>query len=260
MNVSSNTPDRVAPASSSSWSLTGSVSAVIDFSAVDGPGNRFVVFMQGCQFDCLVCHNPCTIPRRPRGLSTTTVGSLVDRIRQAAPFLTGVTVSGGEATLQARFVVALFAALRQDPATAHLSLLIDSNGDADRQVWQDLSSVMDGAMIDLKALDPQTHFLLTAAENLRVLNSIRSLAALGKLVEVRLLLVPGLNDSDDVLTRTGAWLAKTAPGVPIAVKPFHRHGTRPCARDLAEPDSDAVAHYEELLALAVAAPAVKRWS
>jgi pyruvate formate lyase activating enzyme len=133
-------------------SLRGLVADTLEFSAVDGPGNRFVVFLQGCTFDCLACHNPYTInpcvdcgecvDQCPSGALTLTpsgvvswnpdeclqgdhchavcryasspkarhlaVADLIERIRPAAPFLSGVTVSGGEATMQPHFLRALF--------------------------------------------------------------------------------------------------------------------------------------------------------
>ena len=82
------------------------VADTIAFSDVDGPGNRFVVFLQGCNFDCVACHNPQTIPgnaavvegHHPHHVS---VDELLVQIRRAAPFIRGITVSGGEATQQA---------------------------------------------------------------------------------------------------------------------------------------------------------------
>ena len=86
----------------------GLVSDTISFSNVDGPGNRFVVFLQGCNFDCIACHNPQTIPghafvegHHPQRRS---VDDVLVEIRRAAPFVRGVTVSGGEATQQPVFV------------------------------------------------------------------------------------------------------------------------------------------------------------
>src|SRR4051812_48495609 len=134
----------------------GLVTDTISFSNVDGPGNRFVVFLQGCNFDCVACHNPYTIDvcndcgdcvaHCPSGalsfgalaevrwdgdastggdtclavcpwdaspkVRVMEVAGLLPRIRRAAPFLSGITVSGGEATQQAEFVQALFRALK----------------------------------------------------------------------------------------------------------------------------------------------------
>ena len=80
----------------------GLVASTIPFSSVDGPGNRFVVFLQGCNFDCVACHNPQTIDHTGAGTEArpVTVAELLGEIRRAAPFIRGVTVSGGEATQQ----------------------------------------------------------------------------------------------------------------------------------------------------------------
>lgn len=225
----------------------GLISAELDFSAVDGPGNRYVVFLQGCQFDCLVCHNPCTIPRNPVALQPEPATALLERIALAAPFITGVTVTGGEATLQAPFVAELFTLLAADPRTTHLTRLVDSNGDCDPEVWQLLAPVMHGAMLDLKALDDDMHYVLTAASNVRVLESVRTLAAMHLLHEVRLLLVPGLNDSDAQLREVVAWLGEHAPGTRIRRNLFRRQGARPCARDIAEADDATARHYATLV-------------
>jgi pyruvate-formate lyase-activating enzyme len=200
-------------------------------SFVDGPGNRFVVFLQGCTFDCVACHNPQTIARRPGGGSReVSVAELVERIRRVAAFVSGVTVSGGECTVQADGLVELCATLRGDRALRALGVLLDSNGDAPVGTWERLAPVVDGVMLDLKALDPAVHRTLTGSGNEQVLTSLAWLAAHGKLAEVRLLLVPGVNDTDEQLRATAAHLLAVAPGVPVRVIGFRHHGTRAAAR------------------------------
>ena len=200
-------------------------------SFVDGPGNRFVAFFQGCTFDCVACHNPQTIRRGPTPTSrTATVDDLVAEVRAVAPYLRGVTASGGECTVQAEFVAAWFTALAADPDLARLTRFVDSNGDADDATWDLLTPVMDGAMLDLKAFDAEVHERLTGHGHDRVLASIERLAGSGHLHEVRLLLVPGVNDEPATLRRTGAWLQRVAPGVPVVLLPFSHHGTRSRAR------------------------------
>ncbi len=262
----------------------GHLNKYLPFSLVDGPGNRFVLFLQGCNFNCVVCHNPYTIdecngcnicvehcpdsaltigePTKPtvdRYLCTdcdvcidvcpidstplssyVTVGDMLDRIRTAAPFLSGITVSGGEATLQPEFVRDLFAAIKADPNLSHLTTLVDSNGSASQDVWDMLAPVMDGAMIDLKAFDATTHLHMTEAENVAVLNSIRYLSDLSLLHEVRLLIVPGLNDSLETAAETAAWLQHVDPTMSLKVIGYRRHGTRPEAAHLVEPELDSL--------------------
>jgi len=228
----------------------GLVAGTVPFSAVDGPGNRYVLFLQGCGWDCLVCHNPCSIPRTPAGMRPASVAAVLDGIRDAAPFLTGVTVTGGEATLQAGFVRALFDALAADPRTARLTRFVDSNGDTDPGVWELLAPVTDGVMLDLKALDDEMHVVLTGCSNARVVASIRDLAARGLLYEVRLLLVPGLNDADAELRRTAHWLLDVDPAVRVRINPFRREGARACARDLLEATPADLARYRAVLTAA----------
>jgi len=207
---------------------------VVPFSWVDGPGNRFVVFTQGCPFDCLACHNPETIA--PCGPDTrfSDVGRVLEEIREVEPYLAGVTVSGGEATAQWRFVRDLFTEVRADPQLGRLTTYVDTNGYALPRVWDELLPVTDGFMVDLKALDPEVHHRLTGRGNELVLDSIRYLHAHVKLAEVRLLLVPGFNDSDEQLARTAAWLADLDPDLRVVVIGFRRHGVREEYADLPE--------------------------
>jgi len=214
--------------------VSGLVAGTVPFSAVDGPGNRYVVFLQGCGFDCLVCHNPATIPMHPRGLAPTTVADVLAGIREAAPFLTGVTVTGGEATAQPHFLLELFTALAADPATAHLTRFVDSNGDTDPRVWQRLAPVTDGVMLDLKALDDEIHVVMTGSSNARVLTSLREVHHRGLLYEVRLLIVPGLNDTEPQLRATAAWLLALDPQLRVRLIGMRKQGTRVLARDLLE--------------------------
>ncbi len=270
----------------------GLVTDWIEFSAVDGPGNRFVLFLQGCTFDCLACHNPYTISPcvdcrecldscasgalgiGPDGRITwddtacsgaeaclgacrynatpkarrLQVEQTLALIRPSAPFLSGITVSGGEATRQAIFLRELFLAVRADPELARLTCFVDSNGDVNGPIWDLLDPVMDAAMIDLKCLDNEIHRRLTAVDNTKVLASIGTLAGRGKLHEVRLLMLPGHNDADDLLRRTGSWLAGVDPRLRVKVIGFRQHGVRPSTLPLREPTPEQLAHYRDLLA------------
>ncbi|VAW06095.1 radical activating enzyme [hydrothermal vent metagenome] len=260
----------------------GHLNKYLPFSLVDGPGNRFVLFLQGCNFDCVVCHNPYTIdecsgcnicvdlcPDSALTLGTSpkpdvnhfactdcdicievcpidstplssyvTVGDMLDKIRPTAPFLSGITVSGGEATLQPEFIRDLFAAIKNDPDLNHLTTLVDSNGSAAPAVWDMLAPVMDGAMIDLKALDADTHLRMTAQANGSVLASIRYLAGLDLLHEVRLLIAPGLNDSIETASKTADWLRTIDESLTLKIIGFRKNGTRPVASHIVEPDAE----------------------
>jgi pyruvate formate lyase activating enzyme len=235
---------------------SGLLADVVRFSWVDGPGNRYVVFLQGCNLDCLACHNPHTMPRATPRARVVTVEETVADVRTYAPFLSGITVSGGEATLQAPFVAALFEALRDDAATSSLTRLVDSNGCASDDVWDLLLPLSDGVMLDLKALDVDVHRELTGSDNTPVLRSMDRLAREDKLTEVRLLVVPGHNDGEDQLRRTGDYLATHAPGVPVKVIGFRPHGVRAAARHIPAPSDDQRAEYGRWVAARVGAELV----
>ncbi len=271
----------------------GLLNNYLSFSLVDGPGNRFVLFLQGCNFNCDVCHNPYTIslcdgcqvcipvcpedalsPGPNIALSVdlkactdcdicveecpsdstplarlVTVDEMLDAIRPTHAFLSGITVSGGEATQQAEFVFDLFTAIKADPELSHLTTFIDSNGAASQEVWEMLTPVTDGVMLDLKALDPETHLQMTKQPNTEVLASIKHLAKINKLYEVRLIMIPGANDSEEELARTGEWLKEVDPNVPLKIIGFRKHGTRPQAEHFEEPTPDHMheigTHFED---------------
>jgi Pyruvate-formate lyase-activating enzyme len=182
------------------------VASVLPYSCVDGPGNRMVFFLQGCQFRCPGCHNPETIERDSASSFDMSLAEAVTAIYQQRHFIRGITVSGGEASLQWRFVRALFRAVKQHPELAHLTCLIDTNGSVSCQRWQALSSYMDGAMVDMKAWGNDAHRALTGHSPRRVRDSLIWLAQQGKLQEVRLLLVPGYTDWQANLSSLCAYL------------------------------------------------------
>ncbi|MEX2323086.1 MAG: radical SAM protein [Acidimicrobiia bacterium] len=236
-------------------STRGLVASSLRSSGVDGPGNRYVLFLQGCNFDCVGCHNPTTIPRYesvpdPPFGEWRAVDDVLVEVRSLRPFLSGVTVSGGEATLQLDFLVDLFGAIKADPGLRGLTTLVDTNGTLDESGWERLAPVLDGAMVDLKAWSPDLHRALTGSAPWAVHRSIRWLAARGLLAEVRLLLIEGVNDSEDELAGWASFVAGAAPGVPGRVLAFRHRGTRHAAREWPETSEAAVARGESFLAAA----------
>jgi pyruvate formate lyase activating enzyme len=225
----------------------GLLADTLPFSWVDGPGNRCVLFLQGCNFNCTACHNPHTIPLATRRARVVTMSEVLHLVRRVHQFLSGITVSGGEVTLQSEFVHDLFSFVKNDPELSHLTTFLDTNGAAPRETWDRLLPVTDGAMVDLKAFDPDVHELLTGSYNNEVLSSIRHLAGLGKLYEVRLLLVPGLNDADTDLRRTADWLLSIDPAMRIKVIGFNRHGVRAAARQWPEPTGERRQTWQRIL-------------
>lgn len=246
-------------------SVRGLLNNVLPFSSVDGPGNRSVVFLQGCNLSCVYCHNPYTIavcthcgdcvePCPEEALSwvggrvtvdwskctrcavctdvcpesstplaeTVTAGELLDRLRPSAPFTSGVTISGGEATVQPGFLAEFTAAMGADPDFNGKTILIDSNGVTPLEVWDRLAPTIDGVMLDLKAWTEDEHRRITGKGNEQVLASAHHLAGLGLLTELRLVLIPGWNDAPDSIAAMAEWLAPL--GVPLKLIGVRHHG------------------------------------
>ncbi|KAJ1488054.1 hypothetical protein T484DRAFT_1784516 [Baffinella frigidus] len=169
-------------------------------SAVDGPGLRSVVFLQGCNLNCGHCHNPSTIPRDAADASWETASSLGYQLLPYSPFLSGITISGGEPTLQAAFVADFGAWMREQPQFARATLAVDSNGAASRDTWRTLLPVIDGAFISLKAGTEEGYRDIAGAAVMEsVAQSLQLLYDAGKLWEVRIVVLPGVNDSQGQL-------------------------------------------------------------
>ncbi len=124
------------------------VHRIIPFSNVEGAGNRTSVFLQGCNLNCLYCHNPETIARHNPQVTLMTLQALYERIMQSTPFIRGVTFSGGEPTLHAAKLVPLFSKLRQNG----LSCYLDTNGFFDAGKIQPLIKVTDKFLFDIKGI------------------------------------------------------------------------------------------------------------
>ncbi len=220
----------------------GAVTRIIDFSAVDGPGNRMVVFLQGCNFNCRYCHNPETIPMpwgdEPRGpeFVEMTAADILDRYRRAAPFISGVTFSGGECTVQFDFLMEVCASLKQ--AGAHI--LIDTNGNLGADKLERLLAVADGIMLDVKAIDGERHRALTGAGNERVIDAFHIALRKEKLAEVRTVVMGGDPESLDTVEWVSRKLAAVNPRIPYRIIRYRVHGVRKEMLSQLKPPTDAL--------------------
>lgn len=222
------------------------VNKLIPFSAVDGPGNRTALFLQGCNLDCRYCHNPETIHTCkscgtcveackskalrltegrivydyqkcigcdtcihicPNGSSPKTremtAEEVCEEVKKNIPFIRGLTVSGGECTLQASFLKELFPKIKE----LGLSILLDSNGTYDFEHDQTLLSFIDGVMLDVKAFDEVEHQKITGHDNTMILKNLSYLAKEKKLSEVRTVIVPELFDCEKTIRAVAQVLA-----------------------------------------------------
>jgi pyruvate formate lyase activating enzyme len=154
------------------------------------------------------------------------VAEILELARKHRPFLSGITVSGGEATLQLKFVTALFQAVKSDKELAGLSCFIDSNGHLGASGWKNLLPVTDGVMLDIKGFHQPTHRELTGRDNLRSLQSAQIVQAAGKLYELRFLLIPGKTDCEPELDSLIDFVKTLGGSIRVKLNAFQHHGVK----------------------------------
>lgn len=130
--------------------------------------------------DCGKCYKECPYNATPRTHMMTT-DEVMERVKKNQPFIRGITVSGGEASLQRDFVVELFTKAREND----LSTLMDTNGGILLSEDEGLLEVTSGFMLDVKMIDPKEHHKIIKAPNDNVIKNLVSLAKLKKLTEIR---------------------------------------------------------------------------
>ncbi len=197
------------------------------FGSVDGPGVRFLVFMQGCPLRCQYCHNPDTWKMK--------VGDCLDVdfvVKKALRYRGywgkdgGVTVTGGEALSQITFVTELFRAFKAEGVNTCLDTSAGPYRDSPEyiELFDDLMQYTDLVLLDIKHSDPAEHKKLTGISNENILACARHMAELNKRVWVRHVLVPGITDSEKQLQGVRA-IIDTLPNVErVEVLPYHSLG------------------------------------
>lgn len=148
---------------------------------------------------------------------------IFQEIRPNFPFIRGITVSGGEATLYPRFLIELFTRVRALGKTT----LIDANGTVDLEALPELMAVTDGVMLDLKAWDPAVFVRLTERETTGNLQkNLRFLSRMNKLAELRLVYLPGWVDGEACLEGAARLLEGDLAQIPLKLIRFRNHGVR----------------------------------
>ncbi|WP_248925927.1 pyruvate formate-lyase-activating protein [Paenibacillus hamazuiensis] len=203
--------------------MKGRIHSIDTFGTVDGPGIRFVLFMQGCALQCMYCHNPDTW-NNDGGKRM----SVQEVIAELEPYLEyyrrsrgGITVTGGEPTLQAPFVAELF---REVKRRFDLSTALDSSGFCDPGHAAELIQATDLVLLDLKQIHSAEHKMLTGMPNERILRFAQWLSEQGKRMWIRHVLVPGITDSPEHLTALGKYIVTLQGVEKIELLPYHRMG------------------------------------
>ena len=207
--------------------IKGRIHSIETFGLVDGPGVRFVIFLQGCAMRCKFCHNADTWK-----LKSDDMRSADELIAQALRYRTywgdegGITVSGGEPLLQMDFVTELF--LMAKEKGIHTTL--DTAGQPFRRKgewfgkFRKLMRYTDLLLVDIKEMDPVKHQKLTGVPNDNILSMIRYLDEIGKPVWIRQVLVPGWTDDPEDLKKEREFLDELSNVQRAEVLPYHTMG------------------------------------
>ena len=145
------------------------------------------------EYKCVECDNcikTCKSLSTPR-TKDYSVDELFEEIKKVKPFIQGITVSGGECTLNADFLVELFTKVKKE---LNLTCFVDTNGTLDLSEKEDLVNVTDKFMLDVKCMDEEESVRITGLSNDIVLKNLKYLLDKDKLHEVRTVIAPNLNN------------------------------------------------------------------
>ena len=204
--------------------MTGRIHSFESFGAADGPGVRFVVFLHGCGFRCVYCHNPDTwaLPAAME-MSVEDVLAKALRYRDYWGEEGGITLSGGEPMLQAQFAAELFERAHDAGVNTCLDTAAGPFRRDDAQIVR-LLDAADTVLLDIKAFNPELHRKVTGADNSSVIDCARYLSETGKAVWIRRVIVPGLTDGEDDLRKTGDFIRTLGNVKKVEVLPYHDMG------------------------------------
>ncbi len=207
--------------------MVGKIHSVFSGGTVDGPGIRFVAFMQGCPLRCKYCHNPDSWLLTDG--EERTVWDLTQEILRYKSYYGekgGLTVSGGEPLLQIDFVTELLKSVK----SYGINTAVDTSGytfnpnDPDCvKKHENLDNFVDLYLLDIKHIDDDKHKELTGVHNKNTLAYAKWLSERGKRIWIRHVLVPGYTDDSESLQRLADFI-KTINVEKVEVLPYHTMG------------------------------------
>ena len=203
--------------------MQGNIHSIESLSTVDGPGMRFVVFMQGCHLRCKFCHNPDTWTTMPNKLVEEEV--ILSKIERSKDYLIssggGVTFTGGEPLLQIDFLLDICKKIKK----LGIHIAIDTNGYFEiTEKIEELMKYVDLVMLDIKHIDNKIHKDLTAVENTKILKFAKYLDSINKNMWIRVVYMPGITDKENSLIRLKKFIDSLKNVEKVEVLPYHEMG------------------------------------
>lgn len=192
------------------------------FGTKDGPGIRFVLFLQGCPLRCLYCHNVDTWDIKDTA-EELTPEEVFHEIWKVRGFIKtgGVTVSGGEPLMQPDFIKELFKLCKENG----IHTCIDTSGYVFTKKSKELMEYTDLVLLDIKHINPEKYKVLTAVNLSPTLRFAEYLNEINKKVWMRYVLVPGYTDDENDLHEWSKYVSKFKNVERVDILPFHQMGT-----------------------------------
>ncbi len=202
--------------------MIGKIHSFESFGTVDGPGLRYVVFMQGCPLRCKYCHNPDTWEVGRFKIEKTPEELLADISRYKSFFAVkgGITVSGGEPLVQASFIADFFKLCKE--AGFHTAL--DTSGYVFHDEARRALDYTDLVLLDIKSIEPEMFKTLTSVPIDNTLKMAKYLSDKGIPVWIRHVLVPEYTDNDKDLHKLAEYVATLKNVERVEVLPYHKMG------------------------------------
>jgi len=202
--------------------IKGRIHSFESFGTVDGPGIRFVVFMQGCPLRCIYCHNRDTWD--VSGGREYTVDEVMEQVKKYLTYMRssggGITVTGGEPTLQAGFVAELFKRCRE----MGIHTALDTSGFAAVEKVKELLEYTDLILLDIKHAVDEKHKEITGVSNELIKKFALYASEKGIPIWIRHVLVPGYTDSEEDLRLAGEFIKQLKTVEKVEVLPYHNMG------------------------------------
>ena len=207
--------------------MIGHIHSTESFGAADGPGVRFIIFMQGCHMRCRYCHNPDTWTMD--GGDELTADEILKRALRFKPYWGkdgGITISGGEPLLQIDFVIELFKKAKE----LGINTCIDTAGNPFTKEepffskFEELMKYTDLLLLDLKEINPARHKDLTGFDNSNIIEMAKYLSEINKPVWIRHVLVPEHSDFDEDLDALGDFIDTLSNVDRVEILPYHTLG------------------------------------
>ena len=192
------------------------------FGTVDGPGIRYVIFLQGCHLKCKYCHNRDTWDMN--GGFYSSLDEIMNKIDNYKNYITpngGVTVTGGEPLLQVHFLIELFKRLKEK----NIRTCIDTSGMVD--ITDDIKlllSYTDLVLLDIKHIDPAKCKELVGFSNEKEINFAKYLSENGIDMWIRQVLIPGYTDDENDLKKLRNFINCLDTVKKVELLPYHDMG------------------------------------